>query len=229
MTPRRIMTILLAAGLLASACGSGSKKVDPAADLALVKGAVLTGADLPGYSGTAHTSADDVPAAIKKSFATCMKVPATIFDDSPGSQKADSQDFSKGEAGVSSEIKIYPTKSDVDDRWRQASNSITGPCLARLFENGAKLGTTAGNAVKFVSSSGTQFKVGVGARSVGYSLKLTLTSGTQTTVLYADILFVQRDRAALALEAVDVGATPNRAFEIALGQTVYDRLGTKTA
>jgi hypothetical protein len=220
---RATATLLLVACMLASGCGSSAKKVDPADDLALIHQASLTAADLPGYSAAKHEATDDVPASIRKSFAACMKVPATVFDDTPNSQKLDSDNFSKGEAAVSSELRIYGAKNDVDDRWQQVAKPATGPCLAQLFENGAKLGAEAG--VTFGASSGTQFEVGVGPRSVGYSVKLTLTAGKQTTVFYADVVFAQRDRAVVSIESVDVGAQSDRAFQIALTQKVYDRLG----
>jgi hypothetical protein len=222
-TTRATAILLLVAGLLASGCGSSAKKADPADDLALIRHASLTAADLPGYSGSKHDATDDVPACIRKSFAECMKVPATVFDDTPNSQRVDSDNFSKGEAAVSSELRIYSAQSDVDDRWQQVAKPATGPCLARLFENGAKLGADAG--VTFGASSGTQFEVGVGARSVGYSVKLTLTADKETTVFYADVVFAQRGRAVVSIESVDVGAPSDRALQIGLVQKVYDRLG----
>ena len=110
-----------------AACGGSAKKVDPAADLALAKSAVLTDADVPGYTGSPHTPSDDIPAAAKKEFATCMKAPTTIFDDAPGAQKADSPDFAKGQAQVSNSIEIDPKKSDVDKGWSQISKRRPRP------------------------------------------------------------------------------------------------------
>ena len=54
MTVARTGSILLLVSSLALAsCGSSAKKVDPAADLALAKRAVLVKADLPGYTPSA--------------------------------------------------------------------------------------------------------------------------------------------------------------------------------
>jgi len=220
---RAVAIVAVVAGLGVAGCsGSSAKKVDPAADVALIKRANLIAADLPGYSGSKYEPTDDLPAAIKKGFADCMKLPATIFDDSSGSQRVDSDHFSKGEASVSSELRIYGLTRDVDSQWQPLAQPATGPCLARLFENGAKLGADPG--VTFGASQGTQFKVGVGSRSVGYSVKLTLTQDKQTALLYADVLFAQRDRTVFSIESVNVGASSDRAFEIALTQKVYDRL-----
>lgn len=220
---RSAAILLLVVCMLASGCGSSAKKVDPVDDLALIQHAGLTAADLPGYSAAKHEAADDVPASIRKSFAACMKVPATVFDDTPNSQRVDSDNFAKGEAAVSSELRIYGAQSDVDDRWQQVAKPATGPCLAQLFENGAKLGAEAG--LTFGASSGSQFNVGVGPRSVGYSVKLTLTADKEPTVFYADVVFAQRGRAIVSIDSVDVGAPSDRAFQIALTQKVYDRLG----
>ena len=52
---RRCSIVVLVALLALAACGSSAKKVDPAADLAVAKSAVLTAADVPGYTGSPHT------------------------------------------------------------------------------------------------------------------------------------------------------------------------------
>lgn len=226
----RALIAFAAVGMpVVAGCGSSAKKVDPAADLALAKSAVLVNADVPGYTGTPHTDSDDIPADVKKSFATCMKTSTTIFDDSPDTQKADSPDYAKLEAEITNEIKVYGKRSDIDNRWAQVSKAGAAPCLAQLFEDGAKSGAPAGQAVTFGASSATQFHPGVGDRSVGYAVKLTLTAAGQTAVFYADVVFAQRDRAAIDIEFVNVGSAVDRKLETALVQKVYDRIGTKAS
>ena len=114
MTPARVCSMFVLVSMLSfAACGgSSAKKVDPAADLALAKRVVLTKADLPGYTGKPHTKSDDLSSTQKKDFATCVGLPTTIFDDTPGAQNVDSPDFSKGRASVSDSVEIDPKKRD---------------------------------------------------------------------------------------------------------------------
>jgi hypothetical protein len=64
---------------------------------------------------------------------------------------------------------------------------------------------------------------------VGYAVKLTLTLGTQTAAFFADVIFLQRDRAGLDFEFVDIGSAPDRALATALVQKSYDRIGKDAA
>ncbi len=229
MTSTRRCSIVVLVSLLAlAACGGSAKKVDPAADLALAKSAVLTAADVPGYTGSPHTSSDDIPAAAKKDFATCMKVPTTIFDDTPGAQKADSPNFAKGEAQVSNSIEIDPNKSDIDKGWSQISKQEAADCLQKLFQSLIASGANAAQGVTFGPASVTRFDLGIGDRSVGYAVKLSVSAtGGKSAVFYADLVFLPRDRAGLEFDFLDVGAPINRTFETSLVQAVYDRVGTK--
>jgi hypothetical protein len=224
----RALSTLVVVAVLAAGCGS-TKKVDPAADLALAKASVLTAADVSGYKASPHTASDDIPAAVKKSFAACMKTSQTIFDDSPDAQRADSPDFAKGEAEISGETTIYAKRGDVDDRWKQISKPAAAPCLAQLFEDGAKSGADASQPVTFGATSATQFSPGVGSRSVGYAVKLTLTVSGETAVFYAEVVFAQRDRAAIDVEFVNVGSALDRKLETSLVQKIYDRIGAKAS
>ena len=49
--------------------GSSTKKVAPAADLALAKSAVLAQTDLPDYTAAPHEKSSDLPAGAKSDFA----------------------------------------------------------------------------------------------------------------------------------------------------------------
>ena len=208
-----------------AACGgSSAKKVDPAADLALAKRVVLTKADLPGYTGKPHTKSDDLSSTQKKDFATCVGLPTTIFDDTPGAQNVDSPDFSKGRASVSDSVEIDPKKRDIDDGWNQISRAGVAPCLQKLFEAALRAEPDFPKTVT-LDTSITRFDVGIGSRSVGYALTFTATGPGGTVVIYLDLIFLPRDRAGLDFEFSNVGAPPVRSFETALVQKVYDRIG----
>ena len=126
------LVILLLPALLLGGCGGGTTKVDPAADLALAKSAVLTGADLPGYSEKPHQESSDIPDSVKNDFAKCLNLDATIFNDTPGAQKVNSADFAKDRATVESSIEIDPkgaTSTTVGISSRGlASSSVCSGC-----------------------------------------------------------------------------------------------------
>ena len=226
MTSVRASSIVLFVSLFGlAACGSSAKKVDPAADLAVAKRAVLTAADLPGYTSAPHTSNDDLPAANKKSFAACMGAPTTIFDDVPGAQKADSPDFSKAKTQVSNTVTLDPKKSDVDNGWNQVTSSKTAPCLQKLFDDLFRSDAANTPNVVFDPTKVARFEPGVGSRSVGYSLAFSASSSGRRISFFADIVFVGRDRAEMDLEFFNQDAAVDRSFETSLAQKSYDRIG----
>jgi hypothetical protein len=230
MTSARTGSIVLLASLFAlSACGSSAKKVDPAADLALAKRAVLTKADLPGFESSPHTADDDLPADLKKTFDACLKVTTSLFDTTPGAQSASSDDFSKGQEQISGNAKIYPKQDLIDAHFKALADSGTGACLQKLFDAAARDPGSGGPAVKISNESVSQFAPGVGPHSVGYEVKLTLTLNKQTATFFADVIFLQRDRAGLDFEFVDIGAAPDRTFATSLVQKSYDRIGKDAA
>jgi hypothetical protein len=227
MVPARTGSVLLLVSLLALvACGGSAKKVDPAADLATAKSALLTEADVSGYTGEPHTPSDDIPDAEKKSFADCMGVSVSIYDDVPGAQKADSPDFSKGDATISNSVAIDPKQSDVEDRWKQVTSSKTAPCFQVLFEHLFKAGIADIPNVTAGPTDITKFDPGIGDRSVGYSVTFSATSEGNEVSFFADVVFFPRDRAEVDLDFFNQGTPLSRSFEIALAQTVYDRIGS---
>ena len=96
-----------------------------------------------------------------------MKVPTTIFDDTPGAQKADSADFAKGEAQISDSIEIDPKKSDIDDGLKVISQSGSEPCLQKLFEAAMPPAASGTPGVTFGNADVTRFDVGVGSSPSG--------------------------------------------------------------
>jgi hypothetical protein len=220
--------IVLVPALMLGACGSSTKKVDPAADLAVAKAAGLTAADLPGYKETPYKKSSDVPASVKKDFATCLHVKTTVLDDTPGAQKANSSDFDKGNATVSGSVEIDPKKSDIDTGWNALNKPGIERCLEQLFQAAVRLAAPSGG-VTFGATSVTKFDVGVGKRSVGYSVKITASSQGVNVVFYADFVFVARDRAGIELDALNLSKPFSRAKEAALARAIYDRIGTKAS
>jgi hypothetical protein len=221
----RRSAILLVAALVLGACGGSTKKVDPAADLALAKAAALTAADLPSYFAKPFQQSSDIPVSVKKNFAKCLNVAVTIFDDIPGAQKVHSPDFTKNSASVSSSVEIDPKTSDVDKGWNELTKPGIARCLERLFQAAVKLSAPSG--VTFGATTVTKFDVAVGSRSVGYAAKFSATSQRTAVVFYVDLVFVARDRAGIEVDASNVGQPFDRATEIALARTMYDRIGTK--
>ena len=231
MISKRLGSVSLVVALLgAAACGSSAKKVDPAADLATAKSAVLTAADLPGYTGAVHQKSDDLPAAQKKDFATCMGVATTIFDDTPGAQKADSEDFSKGtndEYQVSNSVEIDPKKSEIESTWKAISDPRAAGCLQKLFQALFTSGAAGNPNAKFAAAKVVKFDPKVGDRSIGYAVTFSASDGTHAPVaFFGDVLFMPRDRAGMELQFFQIGSAPDRALETALAQKVYDRVGT---
>ncbi len=223
---RRLGGSVCAAALVLAACGSSGSKADPAKDLKTAKAATLTSADLPAYSATPYQPSGDVPAAVKKRFAECVHEPTTVFDDTPGAQKAHSPDFRQREHTISATVEIDPKRSDIDKGWSQLSKPGIEPCLEQLFESAVKL--SAPDAT-FANASATRFNVGVGDRSVGYEIKMDVTTQGETAPADVNLLYVARDRAGIDLIADNIGQPLDHASEIALVRKMYDRVGTKAA
>jgi hypothetical protein len=223
----RRSAILLVAVLVLGACGGSTKKVDPAADLAVAKAAALTATDLPSYFAKPFQKSSDIPVLVKKDFAKCLNVAVTIFDDTLGAQKVHSPDFTKNSESVSSTVEIDPKTSDIDKGWNELTTPGIARCLQQLFQAAVKLSAPSG--VTFGATTVTKFDVAVGSRSVGYTAKFSATSQRTALVFYVDFVFVARDRAGIELDAFNVGKPFDRATEIALARTMYDRIGTKAS
>jgi hypothetical protein len=224
----RLIVLVASVGLALSACGSSAKKVDPAADLRVAKSAVLTAADIPtGFTATPHTDSDDLPAAAKKSFAECMHVDETLFDDTPGAQKADSPDFKRGDAAeIDSSVEIDPKKKDIDTGYEQMAESQTPDCLGQLFDSAFKSSAASQPGVTFGKVAVTRDSVnGIGDRGFVFSLTIPVTAQRQSLTFYFDIFLVQRDRAGVTVSVFQTNARFARDAELRLVRTVVDRVG----
>jgi len=227
---RRHSAIVLMTALVLGACGgstkaASTKKIDPVADRALAHAAVLTAADLSGYTANLFKKSGDIPESAIKQFAKCTNVGVTIFDDTPGAQAVHSPDFDKDRVSLSSSVQIDPTQSNVDQVWNEIRTAGVEPCLQQLLQAALKAAAPIG--VKLGDTKLTKFKVGVGNRSVGYAATMSTSSHGGHLALYVDLLFVARNRARIDLTAFSDGLPFDRATEIALTRTMYDRIGTK--
>jgi hypothetical protein len=220
--------VVAVAALAFAACGGGgAKKVDPAADLALANAAVINSADLPGYASSPHTNADEPPSQIRSDFASCVHEPSTILDDIPGAQKVYSADFSKNPTFVSGSVSIAASTNDMDNAWASISKSGIESCFEEFFREAVKVGITESEGISFGPTAVDRFEPGVGARSVGYAVKITASGPGAADVFFSDFIFVQRDRAGIVLAFTNSGSPLDRSFENGLAQTVYDRIGDK--
>jgi hypothetical protein len=216
---------VLSALVVLAGCGGSTKKANPAADLALAQAASLTSADMSGYTATPYQNSGDIPAPVKKNFAKCLNTTTTIFDDTPGAQKVHSPDFKHGTATVSGTVEIDPKRSDVDAGWNTLTKSGFERCMQQLFDALFQSALPPGGKVG--NTTVTKFDVGVGSRSLGVEAKTSLSYRGRSFLSYIDFLMVARDRAGIEVDTVQLNQPFNRATEVALARTVYDRIGTK--
>jgi hypothetical protein len=220
--------VVLVAALVLSACGGSAKKVekvDPAADLALAKTAVLTTADLPGYTANLFKKSTDISDSSKKQFAKCLNVGMTIFDANPAAQTVHSSAFVKDRASLSGSVEIYPKKTDVDQDWNEFTRPSSARCLQQLLQ--PSLVAAGPSGAVFGRTTVAKFHVGVGSRSIGYATMVTASLHGGHVTSYADFVFVTRDRAAIDLVAYSEGLPFTRSAEIALVRKIYDRIGSR--
>ncbi|MDQ1533005.1 MAG: hypothetical protein QOF28_766 [Actinomycetota bacterium] len=223
----RVVVLFSGVALALSGCGGSAKKVDPAADLRVAKSAVLVAADVPsGFTGTPHTNSDDLPASAKKAFAECMHADATLFDDTPGAQKADSADFKKGDDEIDSSVEIDPKKKDIDKGYEQMAQSQTPACLGQLFDSAIKSSAGSQPGVTYGTVKVTRASVtGIGDRGFTFSGTIPITAQSQALTFYFDVLLVQRDRAGITISTFQTNAPLDHDTELRLVRTVVDRVG----
>jgi hypothetical protein len=223
----RVIAFLSGLALALSSCGGSAKKVDPAADLRAAKSAVLASADVPtGFTGTPHTDSDDLPAAAKKAFADCMHVDVTLFDETPGAQKADSPDFKKGDSEIDSSVEIDPKKKDLDSGYQQMAQSQTPACLGQLFDSAFKSSAGSQPGVTFGKVNVTRASVtGIGDRGFSFSGTIPVSAASQSLIFYFDVFLVQRARAGITISTFQTNAPFDHDTELRLVRTVVDRVG----
>jgi hypothetical protein len=225
---RRVSACAVVLGLAfaASGCGGGgSKHADPAADLALAKSAVLTPQDLPGFAAAPRPKGKDVPAQAKRDFARCLKTDVTFVDHAPTAQEADSLNFTRLQAQVFSRVSIEPSAADIDAHWKVDTEAGIERCLEALYRTALKPKTP--NSITVGLARVARFDVGIGDRSVGFTVSVPVTVNKIDPDVYVDLLLIARGRAGVEIEAEDVGTPFDRRTELDLARRVYDRIGTK--
>jgi len=183
---------------------------------------VLRASDLPaGWAGTAFQP-DPSNAANQAAFAACVGVP-----DAPSARigEVHSQDFSAGEAMISSQASSERSPDDV----ARASAALTGPkaqgCYRSLATSGLKSSLPAGSTVGAVDVTVTPGSNG-GPSNVVAMARVTVTvtvSGQQATV-YVDIAFIAGRQVEAEIDFENAGAPVDSALQRQLVQTVATRV-----
>ena len=221
----------LALALVVTGCGSSSKSSNPAADLALAKGSVLTETDAPsGYTAAPHQSSGDLPEPVKRDFANCIHTDATILD--VNGQHADGPDFNDGNDGsIENSVEIMKTKSITDKEIKAIQQPSVPNCLGKLFDTAIKAEVAKdpqAQGATFGAVTVTPLPVpGVGDKSAAFRARVPISAGGNSAVFYADTLFVQRGRAGITLQASKIGEAPDQSLENQLASKMVNRLGAK--
>jgi hypothetical protein len=231
---RRVRSVVLPAFaivVLVTACGGSSSKSDPAADLSLAKGAVLTATDAPaGYTASPHQSSADMPEPVKRDFANCVHADTTVFDTDKDSQNADGPDFKDNNGGsIENSIEIAKAKSTIDKGVKTMQAANVSDCLGKLFDTAIKAEVqkdpNAGTATFGTVTVAPLTVSGVGDRALAFRGTIPVSAAGQSTVFYFDVLLVQRGRAGITLSAFRTGTPPDQALETQLASKMVGRLG----
>ena len=223
---------------LAAACSSGrTSRIDasPEAqnpDLRVAQQAALSASDLRDFKADTHTAQSELRPALRRQFAKCTGTRTTIFDAAPGSHTVESPDFIKGrenEQQVTSSVEIYPKAADVDGAWKSITGAKTQACLKQLFQALYGTADAAKEGIKYGPVQISEFELGVGDRSIGYSMTRDATRQAARIVITVDVIYVVRDRAGMRFQFFNYGPTPDRAAEKKLVKKVYDRVGDKAS
>ncbi len=234
----RLLTPLVGLVLVASACGSSSAKADPAADLQVAKGAVLTKADLPAsFDASPYNSSNSLPDSAKLDFANCMNTKLSIFSDSPGEQKVNSDDFddsnSQGQTEIQNEVDVYPKKSTVNDDYNVLTKDAATGCLQKLFTTAIQAAQTQstdttdpGSGPTFGTVTVAKLNVsGVGDHVIGFRATVPVSAQGQSETEYLDLLAATKDRAVVTLTASNAQTPYDQATETQLLNKVVNRIG----
>jgi hypothetical protein len=190
--------------------------VDVAADKAKAPTLVLAPSDLPsGWKATPHKD-DPSDQAFDDEFAACVGRPS---QSSYVTASANSPDFSKGDAEVSSEVQIVKTDADFDADVAATRGSKFTPCLKRLATRSLQ---QTGATVRSVTVAPLPV-ASHGDFSAGFRATIRLEAQGQTVTLYSDDILLGKDRMELTATFFDVQRQPDTALENA----VVDKLAAK--
>jgi hypothetical protein len=215
MRGSRFFVPVIALVVVASACSSSgsSKKSDPAADLTVAKGAVLTKADMPsGFDSSPHDASGGPPDAAKLAFANCLNTKVDLFTDAPGEQKAYSDDFSNTSTNVfiENEVDVYPDKKTINDGYTVLTKSNAPNCVAELVKSTIAASGNGTNPITNLQTSAQTLPLDkVGDRAVGFRTTIHFTQAGQDQSGFLDLIQAQKDRAVVDLTTtVESGDSP---------------------
>lgn len=218
-----MLAVVILAG---AACGSSRTKATPQKDLETARLAVLDYRDLPaGFAGIVHDTSRELPERAKQAFRDCLGVSSTLFDTTPGTTKANSQDFEKADTRVSNSVAIRKARSEIDGDWTALDDPKIESCLERLFRTALRSDpATAPLEVRNLAVQRIAIPT-VGDRSAAFrtTMRLAATDGSETD-LTADTLLASKGRAGVTLSASNVGAPLDPALTAGMLRKVVDRL-----
>lgn len=199
-----------------TAAATTTTAVDAVADKAKARTLVLAPSDLPsGWKATPHQD-DPSDQALDDELAACVGRPS---QSTYATASANSPDFSKGDAEVSSEVQIVKTAADFDADVAATRSSKFMSCLKRL---GTKVLQQTGATVRSVSVAPLPV-ASHGEFSAGFRATIRLEAQGQTVTLYSDDILLGKDRIELTATFFDVERPPQAALENA----VVDKLAAK--
>lgn len=207
---RRLLVTVLALAVVAGASDGLAARGDPEkqlvpADQARARAMLLRNADLGEGFKTSRRSDEDDPycRALDESGLTLTG-------------EADSPNFARGVAFVSSVAQVYETRADANVSWRQGTSAAGEKCVRASLRD-----AFAGEGARLVSFRRLSFPR-LAERSIAYRAVAT----SQGVRVYLDFVVLQRSRAQAAL-AMGSGLVPvPRADELQLARVIDGRMAT---
>ncbi len=234
---------------LASACGSSTKATAPVttttpsgtttsrtatvtpsappttsrpATLAQLKAVVLTSADLPaGWTGAAYQP-DPTDAASDATFNRCLGSRNT---DSDESADANSEDFSKGDATISSEATSYRSAADVSSDLAALHSPKLDACFQAQVRADAAGSLPPGTAIRSIDVKSSTVGAGGGPSNVVGRLTATvsLTVSGRSAQLYLTTVFITGPQIEANVSTESLGQPIPAALQSALTAKVAAR------
>jgi len=187
------------------------------ADKARATRALLTAADLPGYTEGAP---DNSPEPSDAAFKACLgNDPLLTSDETSNPRHAVGKELDKGTAFVSSEAVV----AENEDQARTAMARLRGPDVPACFVKA--MVDLEDPDVSFTNTSAKPLAtVATGDETAGLRVVSTATSGTTRFKFTIDFEVARRDRALAFLTTGGTGAGFADAERTALAQKMVDRL-----
>lgn len=208
------------------ACASSGTTATPETDLETARLAVLDYRDVPaGFVGTAYDTSRELPPAARVAFGLCLGAPATLFDSTPGTTTAYSQDFARRDTRLSNRVAIHRQRAEVDAGWAALDEPKTESCLETRLR--AASTSEAGGATVVVGTVVVQRRTieRIGDRATAFRTTMQLQRPDGSVADFAtDTLLASKGRASVTLTASNVGAPVDPALTTQMLRTVVERL-----